>query len=205
MIVCMARTPRTVRANTALVLTIAFGLAATGAGRAQARPRARSSCPAQAPQSLTTHHRRGISSAMVPGHPTSLVACRYLGFNQPQPSGTLAGTAALPATTTAALANSAPVLDPKGSGAPLSRRLRRRDTANPPVPPPTGPLDHGPDVGLLLRHEWHPHRVPCPTSTVDHAHDSPRARLVLNGHRPLPRPGSGNLRSTRVASRKVPP
>lgn len=51
---------------------------------------------------------------MVPGHPTSLVACRYLGFNQTQPSGTLAGTAALPATTTAALANSAPVLDPKG-------------------------------------------------------------------------------------------
>ena len=49
---------------------------------------------------------------MVPGHPRALIACRYHGLNQPEPRGTLAATASLPASTVASAFNAAVPLTP---------------------------------------------------------------------------------------------
>jgi hypothetical protein len=74
---------------------------------------------------------------MVSGHPASLLACRYYGLNQPQPEGTLASTARLSATPTAALLNSAPVVDPKS-------------------PAPSCPAAFGDEILLIFRYRHPP-------------------------------------------------
>lgn len=46
---------------------------------------------------------------MVPGAPTSALGCRYHGFNQPQPHGSLASSAHLDTTAIAAELNRVPI------------------------------------------------------------------------------------------------
>jgi hypothetical protein len=53
---------------------------------------------------------------MVPGVPTTVLACRYHGFNQPEPHGTLAASAMLPPTDIVAALNAVPIPAP---GAPV--------------------------------------------------------------------------------------
>ena len=50
-------------------------------------------CPIHAPRVIPTHQLPGTVSTFVPGRPVALLACRYHGYNQPQPSGSLAGSA----------------------------------------------------------------------------------------------------------------
>jgi len=52
-------------------------------------------CPTHPPRSVPAHQIAGTAAAMVPGHPNVLLACRYHGFNQPQPVGSLAKFARL--------------------------------------------------------------------------------------------------------------
>jgi hypothetical protein len=49
---------------------------------------------------------------MVPGSPTSLVGCRYHGFNQTAPNGSLAASATLPTQEIAAALNGVPIPAP---------------------------------------------------------------------------------------------
>jgi len=42
-------------------------------------------CPARAALSIPHHQRDGTTRTLVPGQPIALLACRYHGFNQPQP------------------------------------------------------------------------------------------------------------------------
>ncbi len=50
-------------------------------------------CSARAPQPVPPNQVPGSTSTFVPGAPRTLVACRYHGFNQREPVGTLAATA----------------------------------------------------------------------------------------------------------------
>ena len=55
------------------------------------------------------HQRAGTTRTLVPGHPIAVLACRYHGFNQPQPIGTYARSAAnLPAARVAHELNATP-------------------------------------------------------------------------------------------------
>jgi len=68
-----------------------------------------SACPMRAPRSVPHHQRAGTARTFVPGHPITLLACRYHGFNQPQPIGTFARSAAgLPASSVAHELNATP-------------------------------------------------------------------------------------------------
>ena len=53
------------------------------------------SCSTIVPPKVPSNQRDGTSNALVPGQPTELLACRYHGFNQAQPIGTLATWAEL--------------------------------------------------------------------------------------------------------------
>ncbi len=64
----------------------------TSASRASAS-RGPLTCPARAAPSVPHHQRDGTTRALVPGQPIALLACRYHGFNQPQPIGTFARSA----------------------------------------------------------------------------------------------------------------
>lgn len=65
-------------------------------------------CPAEPPRSVPPHQIAGTASASVPGRPNALLACRYHGFNQPQPVGALAKSASVPPEPIAAALNLAP-------------------------------------------------------------------------------------------------
>jgi len=49
-------------------------------------------CAARLPRDASGHTARTAVGQLVPGSPVELLACRYHGFNQPQPSGTLAAS-----------------------------------------------------------------------------------------------------------------
>ena len=49
-------------------------------------------CPVKAALSVPHDQRDGTTRTLVPGHPIALLACRYHGFNQPQPIGTFASS-----------------------------------------------------------------------------------------------------------------
>ena len=66
------------------------------------------SCPARAPRHVPSHQRAGTDTALVPGHPIGLLACRYHGFNQHASIGTLATTATLPPAEVARELNTTP-------------------------------------------------------------------------------------------------
>jgi hypothetical protein len=66
------------------------------------------SCPAEPPRSVLSHQIAGTVAASVPGHPNALLACRYHGFNQPQPVSSLAKSARVPPEPIAAALNLAP-------------------------------------------------------------------------------------------------
>jgi len=77
---------------------------------------ARVSCPQRPAQSLPTGQVPGTATALVPGHPVGLLACRFHGLNQPQPEGSFAAAATFaPANFVTAL-NKATGLRP-GAGA----------------------------------------------------------------------------------------
>jgi hypothetical protein len=65
-------------------------------------------CPAHAPRVVAHHQRAGTVSTFVPGHPVALLACRYHGFNQPEPSGSLATSAHFAPGEIGAALNAAP-------------------------------------------------------------------------------------------------
>ncbi|MGO9874078.1 MAG: hypothetical protein ACLPVY_09790 [Acidimicrobiia bacterium] len=50
-------------------------------------------CPIHAPTVIAKHQQPGTASTFVPGRPVALLACRYHGYNQPEPIGSLAGSA----------------------------------------------------------------------------------------------------------------
>jgi hypothetical protein len=71
-------------------------------------------CPARVPSVIAKHQRPGTASTFVPGHAVALLACRYHGYNQPEPSGSLAKFAHFaPAPFVTALNAARPV--PKGA------------------------------------------------------------------------------------------
>jgi len=70
-------------------------------------------CVARPPQSVSSGQVPGSASTFVPGRPQRLLACRYHGFNQRQPAGSLAATAQLRAEPIASALNRAPHI-PKG-------------------------------------------------------------------------------------------
>lgn len=94
-------------------LTIAILTAACTAGATPPRgastsaPAARigsaTACPSRPPDPFPQHQRAGTDTAEVPGSPVTLLACRYHGFNQPEPMGTLARSATFPPTLASAL------------------------------------------------------------------------------------------------------
>jgi hypothetical protein len=47
-------------------------------------------CPAHQFDRVPPHQIAGTASTFIPGHPNSLLACRYHALNQPQPAGSLA-------------------------------------------------------------------------------------------------------------------
>jgi hypothetical protein len=49
------------------------------------------------PAEVSRHQRPGTADVLVPGRPITLLACRYHGFNQPEPIGTFARRGQLPA------------------------------------------------------------------------------------------------------------
>lgn len=59
------------------------------------------SCPGTAARTIPHHQRPGTTSALVPGEPIALLACRYHGYNQRQGVGTLATAADLSASVVA--------------------------------------------------------------------------------------------------------
>ena len=61
------------------------------------------------PPKVPSNQRDGTGNALVPGQPIELLACRYHGFNQAQPIGTLATRAALPASDVAGELNQTPI------------------------------------------------------------------------------------------------
>jgi hypothetical protein len=69
-------------------------------------------CP-EAPAKLVQPHQiAGTDTAMVPGTPTALLACRYHGLNQPEPLGSLAKSASFPPGPIATALNSQPAVPP---------------------------------------------------------------------------------------------
>jgi hypothetical protein len=67
------------------------------ASRSASASRVPTACPTAAPLTVPHHQRDGTTRTLVPGQPIALFACRYHGFNQPQPIGTLAHASELPA------------------------------------------------------------------------------------------------------------
>jgi hypothetical protein len=82
-------------------------------------PVAAISCPPHAPRAIPAHQRPGTTVIEVPGHPVSLLACRYHGLNQPQTAGTLATSAVFPPSTIAAELNDEPTVDPNVFACPI--------------------------------------------------------------------------------------
>jgi hypothetical protein len=73
-------------------------------------------CAVTVPPSVPTRQRDGTASAIVPGEPISLLGCRYHGFNQPEPFGSLANSAQLDHVAIDAQLNQVPIPPP---GAPI--------------------------------------------------------------------------------------
>jgi hypothetical protein len=70
---------------------------------------ARRTCPDTAPLQVPSRQRSGTATSIVPDLPTSLLACRYHGFNQPEAQGTLATSAELAPGEIAARLNAIPI------------------------------------------------------------------------------------------------
>jgi hypothetical protein len=78
------------RAIMALAMVL-LAAACTSSAAAKTAPSAGALlCPQQLPASVPKHQRPGTPARVVPGHPVTLLGCRYYGLNLPQPRGTLA-------------------------------------------------------------------------------------------------------------------
>ncbi len=64
-------------------------------------------CPIVPPGAPPISEIQALASRFVPGDPTAVRACRYHGYDQPQPYGSLASTELLAARPIAALLNKA--------------------------------------------------------------------------------------------------
>ncbi len=121
-------------------------------------------CPESVPAAVAVHQRDGTQGAMVPDDPRELLACRYHGFNQPQPSGSLASSASFDPTETA----------------------RELNGARPePARPVNCPADFGETISLIFRYTGESHLVVaihtsgCRTATNgDRAVFAPSATLT---------------------------
>jgi hypothetical protein len=82
--------------------------------RFDAEPAAGSvSCPGTPPRAVPTRQRAGTVMLLVPDDPVAVLACRYHGFNQPQPVGSLAAASSLDVSTVVPALNAA-VIRPRG-------------------------------------------------------------------------------------------
>jgi len=68
--------------------------------------------PPGAPRSVPRHQVRGTASTLVPGTSVALLACRYHGFNQPQPFGSLAASVRVAPSPVARALNREPPINP---------------------------------------------------------------------------------------------
>jgi hypothetical protein len=69
-------------------------------------------CPSAPPSVLQPQPISGTDTTLVPGTPTALLACRYHGFNQPEPIGTLANAASFSPGPIATGLDSQPAIPP---------------------------------------------------------------------------------------------
>lgn len=93
-------------ANSSTATSPAQSTPGSSASRPSAPPVA---CPTSAPATVSPHQRDGTATSMVPASPTTVLACRYHGFNQPEAHGSLATSASIPPADVAASLNAVPV------------------------------------------------------------------------------------------------